>query len=109
MVLIFLSFNFGFPVNSKEDLNSGTGTSSVSSSLVSISSNGCSAISAAKSPKSVASSVASSSSCVSLSAISQLRHYEILAVFLRSHFNRDFAFECFVPLTAVLHICCKIA
>jgi hypothetical protein len=26
------SFNFGFPVNSKEDLNSGTGTSSVSSS-----------------------------------------------------------------------------
>jgi hypothetical protein len=66
--VIFLSFNFGFPVNSKEDLNSGTGTSSVSS-LVSISSNGCSAISAAKSPKSVASSVASSSSCVSLSAI----------------------------------------
>jgi hypothetical protein len=35
-----------FPVNSKS-LNSGTGTSSVSSSLVSISSNGCSAISAA--------------------------------------------------------------
>jgi hypothetical protein len=63
--VIFLVY-FGL-VNSK-DLNSGTGTSSVSSSLVSISSNGCSAISAAKSPKSVASSVASSSSCV-LSAI----------------------------------------
>jgi hypothetical protein len=56
--------------------------------LFSISSNGCSAISAAKSPKSVASSVASSSSCVSLSAIfPQLRHYEILAVFLRSQFQ----------------------
>jgi hypothetical protein len=66
--VIFLEFQLRFPVNSKAALNSGTGTSSVSF-RVSISSNGCSAISAAKSPKSVASSVASSSSCVSLSAI----------------------------------------
>jgi hypothetical protein len=81
---LILSFNFGFPVNQKQlKFRYWYFFSFFSFLYLTVV-----PISAAKSPKSVASSVASSSSCVSLSYFfPQLRHYEIFAVFLRSQFQ----------------------